>query len=230
MFSGTKKTAAFTIGTTVPSEQELRKQRQQEKTREHKTYETKKCTAKTIGTPRQIENKITSKLQSREASKLQSREETKFEPNSTAHTRFLISEKGSTLSMPDEFQRMYKDYKKLKRRVEKARISLQLKSEEQFVKKVEESFCPKLLKLPSVEHARRDVERLEKKYKELLSFVKVMALRGQVDGSSDSLKCWGNVISTFGQLNEEAKILKESKCVRKRTYSLSCSYFLNLKA
>ena len=209
MLSGTKKTAAFTSGTTVTSEQELRKQRQQEKTREHKTYETKKCTAKTIGTPRQIENKITSKLQSRE--------ETKFEPNSTAHTRFLISEKGSTLSMPDEFQRIYKEHKKLQRRVEKARISLQLKSEEQFVKKVEESFCPKLSKLPSVEHARRDVQRLEKKYKELLSFVKVMASPSQLDGSSDSLECWRNVMSTFRQLNEEAKILKESKCVRKRT-------------
>ena len=122
--------------------------------------------------------------------------------------------------MPNEFQRIYKEHKKLQRRLRKARTAKQLQSQEQFVKKMEENFCPKLQNFPGVLRAREDARGLEKKYKELLSFVRAMALRGPIDGSSDSVKCWENVMSTLMQLNEQAKMLKESKCLR-------CSFFLN---
>ena len=121
--------------------------------------------------------------------------------------------------MPTEFREICKEHKKLLRRIQKAgRTLTPRQSEDQFVKKVEELFCPELHSSPSVLGLEGHVYTLEEEYKQLLSFMKakisgMQSARdsSQVNGSSED---WETAMSKFKQLNEEAQILKESKCGR----------------
>ena len=121
--------------------------------------------------------------------------------------------------MPTEFRETCKERKKLLRRIQKATRTLTPRqSEDQFVKKVEELFCPELHSSPSVLELEEHVCRLEEEYKQLLSFMKakisgMQSARdsSQVDWSSED---WETAMSKFKQLNEEAQILEESKCGR----------------
>jgi hypothetical protein len=181
-----------------------------------KSLESKKSTCENL-----VSKNPTQRLtEKKESSKPQFGESTNSEPNTktTTDAKFLISEKGSTLTIPTEFREICKEHKKLLRRIQKARTFTQRQSEDQFLKKIEELFCPKLHRLPTLLELGEDMYRLEKEYKELLSFMKVKVSNmqyardtGQMDESSDRLEDWGTVTSKFKQLNEEVQVLKESK-------------------
>jgi uncharacterized protein with HEPN domain len=213
IWSGAKKTSPANR-TTVASQ--IRKQPEQGKTTEMKSLESKKSTCENL-----VSKNPTQRLtEKKESSKPQFGESTNSEPNTktTTDTKFLVSEKGSTLTIPTEFREICKQHKKLLRRIQKARTFTQTQSEDQFVKKAEELFCPKLHRLPTLLELGEDMYRLEKEYKELLSFMKVKVSNmqyardtGQMDESSDRLEDWGTVTSKFKQLNEEVQVLKESK-------------------
>ena len=181
-----------------------------------KSLESKKSTCENLVS----KNPTQRSTEKKESSKPQFGESTNSEPNTktTTDTKFLISKKGSTLTIPTEFREICKQHKKLLRRIQKARTFTQTQSEDQFVKKAEELFCPKLHRLPTLLELGEDMYRLEKEYKELLGFMKVKVSNmqyardtDQMDESSDRLEDWGTVTSKFKQLNEEVRVLKESK-------------------
>lgn len=133
-----------------------------------------------------------------------------------ADSRFLLSEKGSTLRMPSEFQQTWKEHKKLLRQIRKVKSISRKSSEDQFLRKVESLFCTELRSLPSVSELEESMDRLEKEYEEILASVKISGLQSTqnfngVYASYDGLGVKAAVISKFQQLNEDAQALKESK-------------------
>ena len=137
--------------------------------------------------------------------------------------------------MPTEYHEICKEHKKLFRRIQKARTCTSSKGEEQFVKRLEESFCAELLSLPSFVDLETEAVRVEKEFKEILGFVKgnVSVIHqtrktSQVNVKYNFQEGWETVISKFKKLNQEAQILKESKChaqTRSLLYKLQVEIF-----
>ena len=217
LWPGAKKTSSASKAPVTSRPEPKRQPERNKTTTAVKSHEAKKSACESLS-----KSTISPVIENATSLKPQSKERANCEAStnaSTAETKFLISEKGSTLNMPTEFREICKEHKKLLRRIQKAKTFTPRPSEDQFVKREEGLFCSELRSLPSVLELKEEADRLEKEYRALLSFVKVK--NSSISSAKDATQLdsdWsdegGTVMSKFEKLNQEAKGLKESKCGR----------------
>lgn len=131
-------------------------------------------------------------------------------------TTFLLAEKGAFLVMPENFQNIRQEHRKLLRQIQKAKTVSRTESENQFVMNIENFFPLDLRRFPSVCELHNDVRRLENEYRQLCSFMKLELMKKRLEKLSkeaeeamaDEIKC------RFDKLNNETKLFEKSKCER----------------
>ncbi|XP_028404604.1 uncharacterized protein LOC114527169 [Dendronephthya gigantea] len=142
-----------------------------------------------------------------------SRKTQQMDINKTAlvDDKFLISEKGGTLTMPIEFKKTCKEHKAFLRRIRKALTLSQTESEREFIGKTEKLFHPVLNNLQSFFELGEEMLRVEEEYNGLLSEIKLIALRMHcASESSGSLEAWRATDLKFKQLNHDVEIIKKN--------------------
>ena len=130
-------------------------------------------------------------------------------------SKFLISDNGGTLTMPNGFQETCKEHKAFLRQIKKARTFSQTESERGFIERTEKLFHPALQNVQSFFELEEEMIRVEEEYNGLLDEMKLIALRMQCasesNGSFDRSEVWRAKNTKFKQLNHDVEIIKKSK-------------------